>query len=258
MQNTNTSSSRTSRSSRMSLERTRSTRYDDHILCQWFLIATRIAANFGRETRQMQDAVRLPCHQSSVDHPQHVRPSRDNLEFLQWIKRFWDTNYGGQGYDAVARRRGAPTDTPATIAPLAPSSSRGSAGSLHAGAGRVAGGRTPVGPRAGSRAGSTQPNELVQNLQGQLREMSTHLEGLEKERDFYFAKVRTCCLRFCRSRRRLLGTLLYIGPQNDVTYHSCATSRSWYSSSLRRLSKKARMTLFSAIFRRSYIRRRSA
>lgn len=26
-------------------------------------------------------------------------------------------------------------------------------------------------------------------LQGQLSEMQTHLEGLEKERDFYFAKV---------------------------------------------------------------------
>ncbi|KAI8986297.1 calponin homology domain-containing protein [Trametes punicea] len=91
---------------------------------------------------------------------------QDNLEFLQWIKRFWDTNYGGQGYDPVARRRGAPTDTPATIAPLAPS--RGSAGSLHAG---------------GSRA-------AIQNLQAQLREMNVHLEGLEKERDFYFAKLR--------------------------------------------------------------------
>ncbi|KAI0727140.1 calponin homology domain-containing protein [Fomitopsis betulina] len=107
---------------------------------------------------------------------------QDNLEFLQWIKRFWDTNYGGQGYDPVARRRGAPTDTPATIAPLAPS--RG-APSLHTG-GTRAGGRTPV----GHRAGSTQPNELVQNLQTQLREMSTHLEGLEKERDFYFSKLR--------------------------------------------------------------------
>ncbi|KZT69538.1 microtubule binding protein [Daedalea quercina L-15889] len=109
---------------------------------------------------------------------------QDNLEFVQWIKRFWDTNYGGQGYDAVARRRGAPTDTPATIAPLAPS--RGSSSTLHTGASR-AGGRTPI---SGHRAGSTQPNELVQNLQAQLREMSTHLEGLEKERDFYFAKLR--------------------------------------------------------------------
>ena len=120
----------------------------------------------------------------------HAAIHRDNLEFLQWIKRFWDTNYGGQGYDPVARRRGAPTDTPATIAPLAPS--RGSSSTLHTGGAR-AGGRTPV----GHRAGSTQPNELVQNLQSQLREMSTHLEGLEKERDFYFSKVRP----FWRVRR---------------------------------------------------------
>lgn len=49
---------------------------------------------------------------------------RDNLEFLQWVKRFWDANYGGQGYDPVARRKGAPADPPATIAPLGPSTSR--------------------------------------------------------------------------------------------------------------------------------------
>ncbi|KAH9948296.1 calponin homology domain-containing protein [Amylocystis lapponica] len=112
---------------------------------------------------------------------------QDNLEFLQWTKRYWDTNFGGQGYDPVGRRRGAPTDTPATIAPLAPSGSRGgSAGGLNAGGAR-AGGRTPI---SGHRANSTQPNELAQNLQAQLREMSTHLEGLEKERDFYFSKLR--------------------------------------------------------------------
>ncbi|KAI0345500.1 hypothetical protein BDW22DRAFT_1352981 [Trametopsis cervina] len=108
---------------------------------------------------------------------------QDNLEFLQWVKRFWDSNYGGQGYDAVGRRRGAPTDTPATIAPLATARTTGG---LVAGAPR-AGGRTPV---SGHRSASTQPNEAVQNLQAQLRDMSTHLEGLEKERDFYFAKLR--------------------------------------------------------------------
>jgi RP/EB family microtubule-associated protein len=112
------------------------------------------------------------------------RVPRDNLEFLQWMKRFWDSNYGGQGYDAVARRRGAPTDSPATMAPLA--SGRGGSSTTLSVGGR-AGGKTPVG---GHRAGSAQPNEAVQNLQAQLREMSTHLEGLEKERDFYFSKVR--------------------------------------------------------------------
>src|SRR5262249_32826616 len=110
----------------------------------------------------------------------HNPSIRDNLEFLQWMKRFWDSNYGGQPYDAVARRRGAPTDTPATIAPLAPARTSGSLAT-----GRP-GGKTPIG---GHRSGSAQPNEAVQNLQAQVREMSTHLEGLEKERDFYFAKV---------------------------------------------------------------------
>ncbi|KAH9919165.1 microtubule binding protein [Epithele typhae] len=109
---------------------------------------------------------------------------QDNLEFLQWIKRFWDTNYGGQGYDPVARRRGAPADTPATIAPLGGASR--ATGGLGAGGAR-AGGRTPV---SGHRSGSTQPNEALQTLQAQLRDMNAHLEGLEKERDFYFAKLR--------------------------------------------------------------------
>lgn len=34
------------------------------------------------------------------------------------MKKFWDQNYGGQPYDAVARRKGVALDTPATIAPL--------------------------------------------------------------------------------------------------------------------------------------------
>jgi len=110
---------------------------------------------------------------------------QDNLEFLQWIKRFWDANYGGQGYDAVARRKGVPTDPPATVAPLTTARS-GSASNLGVSGGR-AGGRTPV---TGHRAGSAQPNEAVQQLQGQIKELSTHLEGLEKERDFYFEKLR--------------------------------------------------------------------
>ena len=108
---------------------------------------------------------------------------QDNLEFLQWMKRFWEANYGGQGYDAVARRKGAPAEPPATIAPLSTARS-GSSGTL--GASARAGGKTPIG---GHRAGCGPP-ELVGQLQNQVKELSTHLEGLEKERDFYFAKLR--------------------------------------------------------------------
>ncbi|PSS38111.1 hypothetical protein PHLCEN_2v18 [Hermanssonia centrifuga] len=115
---------------------------------------------------------------------------KDNLEFLQWVKRFWDSNFGGQGYDPVGRRRGVPTDTPATIAPLgAPARSVGLGVS-----GVRSGGKTPV---TGHRSGSTQPNEALQAaraqmqaMQGQLEDMQVQMQGLEKERDFYFAKLR--------------------------------------------------------------------
>jgi RP/EB family microtubule-associated protein len=105
---------------------------------------------------------------------------QDNLEFLQWMKRFWDANYGGQGYDAEARRKGAPADPPATLAPIASSSSK----SLASGGAPRLGGRTPIG---GARI---QDSAQVAALQGQVKELSQHLEGLEKERDFYFEKLR--------------------------------------------------------------------
>ena len=140
-------------------------------------------ANCGGKIGEMQDAV-SSIRVRSIRNRNMTRLFRDNLEFLQWMKRFWDSNYGGQGYDAAARRKGAPTDPPATIAPLSTGRSS-SSGSNSLGVGPRSGGRTPL----GHRAGSAQPSEVVHQLQNQLKEMQTHLEGLEKERDFYFAKV---------------------------------------------------------------------
>jgi len=82
---------------------------------------------------------------------------QDNLDFLQWIKNFWDANYGGQGYDPVERRKGQPTDTPATVAPIATGRTT-TGGGLRVAAGR-AGGRAP----SGQKAGSTQPNEATED-----------------------------------------------------------------------------------------------
>merc|ERR1719357_300781 len=31
---------------------------------------------------------------------------QDNFEFLQWFKKFFDANYGGQEYDAIGMRGG--------------------------------------------------------------------------------------------------------------------------------------------------------
>lgn len=74
------------------------------------------------------------------------------------------------------------------MAPLG--AGRAAAGGLGAGAAR-AGGRTPIG---GPRAASAASNERLVQLQTELKEMSAHLEGLEKERDFYFNKVGVCWL----------------------------------------------------------------
>jgi hypothetical protein len=147
------------------------------------MLITCSPANTHRETREMQDAVRpfLP----SAPHP----PSsfvllllRDNLEFLQWIKRYWDANYPGTPYDPVARRKGVPAEPPATMAPLRTAGSSSAALS----SGGPSRGKTPVG---GRRPGSATPAAEVAALHAQVRELSVHMEGLEKERDFYFAKV---------------------------------------------------------------------
>ena len=153
----------------------------------------------------MQNAVRIQ-HISLSHDTRSTIPHRDNLEFLQWMKRFWDANYGGQGYDAVARRKGAPAEPPATIAPLPASKPALTAG------GARSGGRTPVG---GYRTGSAQPNEAIQQLQGQVKELSSHLEGLEKERDFYFEKA---------------GLMFNISPTRAYDIISCVISRSLFSS----------------------------
>lgn len=43
----------------------------------------------------------------AVDVPKLVKGKyQDNLEFLQWMKRYFDLNYSGGEYNAVERRKG--------------------------------------------------------------------------------------------------------------------------------------------------------
>jgi len=103
---------------------------------------------------------------------------QDNLEFLQWTKKFWDLNFPDHDYDAVARRKGAPL--PST----GPSAGRAAAPS--AGGARRGGGVTPSGgPRVAKAAGPA--TAALQQENASLKET---VVGLERERDFYFAKLR--------------------------------------------------------------------
>lgn len=76
------------------------------------------------------------------------------------------------------------TDTPTSLDPIASSH----AVSIPGVPGSRSGGKTPIGGHSTGSA-SAMNHEQVVGLQAQLKEMSAHLEGPEKEPDFYFAKV---------------------------------------------------------------------
>ncbi|AGO10014.1 AaceriAAR024Wp [[Ashbya] aceris (nom. inval.)] len=146
---------------------------------------------------------------------------QDNLEFLQWLRRFWIQNKDESPYDPESRRKSvrpvsmrAPAQAPpshppkrrslatfaATGAPAAPrplQKARGGAGG--AAATRVPSGGAPT--RGGATAGAS---EQVAALQGELsaaehkidkltQEMVQYQDAMslmERERDFYFGKLR--------------------------------------------------------------------
>lgn len=107
---------------------------------------------------------------------------QDNLEFLQWVKKFWDANYPGGDYDALSRRKGpgVSSATPAAQ-PRAPS---------------VVSSRKPVSGASSSSSGlpprtrTPSVGVQIQQLQTENAALREHAEGLERERDFYFSKLR--------------------------------------------------------------------
>jgi len=125
---------------------------------------------------------------------------QDNFEFIQWFKKFFDANYQGQDYDPLTSRDGA------YLAICGgPPAHDSSVGSKHAGGGgaRVTNTKARV-PAASknvrSAYGANNANESntemlhlkskMEELQFQEKELNSTIEALEKERDFYFGKLR--------------------------------------------------------------------
>ena len=105
---------------------------------------------------------------------------QDNLEFLQWTKRHWDQYFPGHDYDAIARRK-------ASGAPVATSASAGRT-SIGAGARKPANtGAARVAPKAGLTGAGGAGSMAMRQENETLKEA---IAGLEKERDFYFSKLR--------------------------------------------------------------------
>lgn len=105
---------------------------------------------------------------------------QDNLEFLQFVKQYWDQHFPGHEYDPVARRGAKAVVGGGAPAPrAAPAAARRAPAASNTAAPRT---RTPLAASGGGAASAA------------LREENTQLKetvsGLERERDFYFSKLR--------------------------------------------------------------------
>ncbi|XP_056276336.1 microtubule-associated protein RP/EB family member 2 isoform X2 [Pseudoliparis swirei] len=133
---------------------------------------------------------------------------QDNLDFIQWFKKFFDANYDGKEYDPMAARQGQdaipPPDPGEQIFNL-PKKSHHAASSPTAGASRSSS-TTPKIATPTSRPSSAKKippmaaltpakgekelEEQVTHLTEQMNTLKSALEGVEKERDYYFSKLR--------------------------------------------------------------------
>ncbi|ORX66044.1 EB1 protein [Linderina pennispora] len=141
------------------------------------LARVKFAANQQYEYIENYKILQNMIRKHKIDKP--IDPTKlmkcrfqDNFEFLQWLKRFWDSYFSGQPYDPVARRNGRSADIPGNAAASRPRSSASSAHSSRTGPGAAAN------------------SHQVQELNRQLSEAKVLIETAEKERDFYFSKLR--------------------------------------------------------------------
>uniref|UniRef100_A0A803K9A5 Microtubule-associated protein RP/EB family member 1 n=1 Tax=Xenopus tropicalis TaxID=8364 RepID=A0A803K9A5_XENTR len=133
---------------------------------------------------------------------------QDNFEFVQWFKKFFDANYDGKDYDPVAARQGQESaPVPVLAAPVLnkPKKPLGSGNTDESFAGgsegkatrtepapglkkmaKIAPQRTVPVQRTAVRNGDDESAELIQ----QINVLKITVEDLEKERDFYFGKLR--------------------------------------------------------------------
>eukprot|EP00295_Goniomonas_pacifica_P044818 CAMPEP_0175909318 /NCGR_PEP_ID=MMETSP0108-20121206/7053_1 /TAXON_ID=195067 ORGANISM="Goniomonas pacifica, Strain CCMP1869" /NCGR_SAMPLE_ID=MMETSP0108 /ASSEMBLY_ACC=CAM_ASM_000204 /LENGTH=308 /DNA_ID=CAMNT_0017231403 /DNA_START=9 /DNA_END=935 /DNA_ORIENTATION=+ len=137
---------------------------------------------------------------------------QDNLEFLQWSKRFFDVHHNGESeYDPDARRAGAPgvssykasPEKPTTSEAKRPAAGRGTSQRRGSSAAEARPAREPAsgaaatassGPatrrKPAAPAAAARSNAYTAELESENQELQLAIDCLEKERDFYFNKLR--------------------------------------------------------------------
>jgi len=152
---------------------------------------------------------------------------QDNFEFIQWFKKFFDVNYDGSEYDAYEMRGGISMGSGGSKAPVGAGFAAIQRGAGQRAVGRGAVETPSRGPpvqngtrtstvRNGGRMSASGPTRTsmsrgntrsssanqpggrmsaemaaqLEDLTAEMLEMRLSIEGMEKERDFYFGKLR--------------------------------------------------------------------
>ncbi|XP_037913114.1 microtubule-associated protein RP/EB family member 1 isoform X3 [Hermetia illucens] len=145
---------------------------------------------------------------------------QDNFEFLQWFKKFFDANYDGREYDPLAARGGIQLGRNAVQNELGTggghiekqhrsqhsikASNMPAMRTLNTGTAKIPPktmtapthtAKTTTNATKKSAGDSNATNnsatsQQIEELSNQIMDMRLNLEGLEKERDFYFSKLR--------------------------------------------------------------------
>ncbi|KAM0936816.1 putative microtubule-associated protein RP/EB [Dioscorea sansibarensis] len=108
----------------------------------------------------------------------------DNLEFLQWLKRYCDSVNGGimnENYNPVERRNKVGKERSLRV-------SHKSSKSLQANSLTVRG--SIDGPKQGKASNAEHSAAHIQELSEKIADLKLSVDNMEKERDFYFAKLR--------------------------------------------------------------------
>ncbi|KAJ8355493.1 hypothetical protein SKAU_G00182870 [Synaphobranchus kaupii] len=126
---------------------------------------------------------------------------QDNFEFVQWFKKFFDANYDGKEYDPLSARQGhdvAPPPNQGEQIFHKPKKPYGSTGTR---------------PWPGTGAGGGDGDAQITELNQQLMDLKLTVDGLEKERDFYFSKLRDIeliCQEHESDKSPLLSKIIHI------------------------------------------------
>jgi RP/EB family microtubule-associated protein len=129
----------------------------------------------------------------------------DNLEFLQWIKAYWDRTHRDVDYNGAARRAACGKENSAPNEPAAAkkmaqpqrvnaSKTETAASSAQRGARSEPTNSRPTSAKAAApkplKPEGTAGNQKMQEMQDEVSRLKLIVEDLEKERDFYFGKLR--------------------------------------------------------------------